>query len=343
MMAQMADTTTAAAPGTDPARTIRQALKAHSSEVRARFPALRHQNAIGVALMATAAAGMLGSGALYLAGVIPAWVCIPLAAVFASIAHELEHDLIHKMYFPRRQAIADAMLAIGWVLRPNTINPWMRRELHLLHHKIAGSPKDFEERAITNGEVMGPRRLLMIADSVAAVVLRRMPRAQKLGALKLIARAFFPIGYVHFAVWYTFVGYHGVQGASALMGAPLDPGAGVLAAMQVVDVLTVVWIAPNVLRSFCLNFISSNLHYFGDVEAGNVVQQTQVLNRWFFAPFHAFCMNFGSTHAIHHFWVPEPFYIRQLSAPVAHRVMRAHGVRFNDLGTFRRANRWAMA
>lgn len=36
----------------------------------------------------------------------------------------------------------------------------------------------------------------------------------------------------------------------------------------------------------------------------------------------------------------EPFYIRQMTAPVAHRVMREMGVRFNDIGTFARANRW---
>ena len=38
--------------------------------------------------------------------------------------------------------------------------------------------------------------------------------------------------------------------------------------------------------------------------------------------------------------VKEPFYIRQLTVPFAHRVMRKMGVRFNDFGTFSRANRW---
>ena len=31
------------------------------------------------------------------------------------------------------------------------------------------------------------------------------------------------------------------------------------------DTIVVAWILPNVLRSFCLNFMSSNMHYFGDV------------------------------------------------------------------------------
>lgn len=54
----------------------------------------------------------------------------------------------------------------------------------------------------------------------------------------------------------------------------------------------------------------------------------------------AFCFNFGSSHGIHHFVVKEPFYIRQLTVPVAHEVMREMGVRFNDFGTFERANRF---
>jgi hypothetical protein len=38
--------------------------------------------------------------------------------------------------------------------------------------------------------------------------------------------------------------------------------------------------------------------------------------------------------------VKEPFYIRQMTVSVAHKVMREMGVRFNDFGTFRRANRF---
>lgn len=105
----------------------------------------------------------------------------------------------------------------------------------------------------------------------------------------------------------------------------------------------VVWIGPNLLRSFCLHFVSSNMHYFGDVEDGNVIQQTQVLNPWWLLPVQLFCFSFGSTHAIHHFVVKEPFYLRQWTARQAHAVMREMGVRFNDFGTFRRANRWTAA
>ena len=74
-----------------------------------------------------------------------------------------------------------------------------------------------------------------------------------------------------------------------------------------------------------------------------MLEQTQVLNRWFLLPLQLFCMNFGSTHGIHHFYVPDPFYVRQMTAAAAHRVMRENRVRFNDLGSFARANRYAMS
>jgi hypothetical protein len=65
------------------------------------------------------------------------------------------------------------------------------------------------------------------------------------------------------------------------------------------------------------------MHYYGDVEAGNAMQQTQVLNKWYFIPMQMFCFNFGSTHAIHHFVVNETFYVRQFTAAKAHKVMQA--------------------
>jgi hypothetical protein len=70
-----------------------------------------------------------------------------------------------------------------------------------------------------------------------------------------------------------------------------------------------------------------------------VIEQTQVLNARRFLPFQLFCFNFGSTHAIHHFVANEPFYVRQWTAAAGHAALRANGVPFNDLGTFRRANR----
>ncbi|TAK79700.1 MAG: fatty acid desaturase [Aquabacterium sp.] len=321
---------------------IKQVVTEAGEQLRQRHPVLRHQNAIGAAILAFALAGMLGNAWLYAQGLLPAWAAIVAAAMFASLTHELEHDLIHWMYFRKRPWAHHLMMGLVWLARPSTVNPWVRRHLHFNHHKFSGMPVDLEERAITNGEPWGLRRLLMTGDNMLSVLLRlhRAPNAQL--RMKMLVRSavgYFPLGLMHWAAWYVFVGFHVSSWAAAQAGHPLHWSEGTLAAMHVLDFLAVVWLAPNVLRTFCLHFISSNMHYYGDVEEGNVIEQCQVLNAWWFLPFHLFCFNFGSTHAIHHFVVKEPFYVRQMTAGTAHQVMREMGVRFNDLGSFRRANR----
>lgn len=324
---------------------IKQVVLAEGQRLRERFPILLHQDAIGAGILAFAWAGIIASGWAYAAGAISAWLCIPLVAFFASLTHELEHDLIHWMYFKKKPWAHHTMMALVWLARPTTINPWARRKLHFNHHKFSGQANDLEERAITNGERWGIRRLFMTGDNLLSVALRmgKVPADKRLKLFLTAAAAYFPLGWIQIGVWYSFLGFHALQFATGLAGVSLGWPAWVLLAMQGVDFLTVALIAPNVLRSFCLHFVSSNMHYFGDVEPDNVIQQCQVLNAWWMAPFHLFCFNFGSTHAIHHFVVKEPFYIRQMTAPVAHKVMREMGVRFNDVGTFRRANRWTIA
>jgi len=325
------------------AEHIRREVMAAGDALRVRHPWLRHQDAIGAAIMAFALAGMVACGYGYWLGALPAWLAIPLIAGFASLTHELEHDLIHWMYFRKRPLLHHLMLALGWLARPSTINPWIRRELHFHHHKHSGTATDREERGITNGERWNLARLLMLADAGFSVLwrVRQLPDpAHRRKALLRAAAAYFPLGWLHWGLWYAFLGVHALDGALALAGQPVAWSAAALARIDLLNLATVAWIAPNVLRSFCLHFISSNMHYYGDVEDGNVLQQTQVLDRWWFWPFQLFCFNFGSTHAIHHFVVKEPFYVRQATARTAHRVMREMGVRFNDLGSFARANRW---
>lgn len=321
------------------ARRIRVAVRARSAEVRAHHTILRHQTALGVALLALSAAGVLAAAAGYLTGALAWWVVIPVAAIFMGIAHEIEHDTIHRLYFPRNAAGQNVMLAVCWLLQPYFVSPWVRRGIHLLHHKVSGTEDDLEVRAVNGGVPWGPRRILLMLDPLLAAAwqLRGDPRAHKM-LPRPQALAYVPLAFLGLGIWGLFLGVHLLElvtgGALLTSGLPHT-------LVEVADILTVIWIAPNVLRVACLQFLSSNMHYFGDVEQGNVLQQTQVLNRWFLAPLQLLCCNFGSTHSIHHFVPSDPFYVRQLTAPVAHRIMRDNGVRFNDLGTFRRANRYA--
>ncbi|TWD46206.1 fatty acid desaturase [Pseudomonas sp. SJZ131] len=322
---------------------IREVVLARGVELRKRYPILNHQDALGAGILAFALAGMIGSAALYISGHMAWWACLLLNAFFASLTHELEHDLIHSMYFRKQRVPHNLMMGLVWLARPSTINPWIRRHLHLNHHKVSGTESDMEERAITNGEPWGIARLLMVGDNMMSAfirLLRAKTLPHKLSILKRVLKVYAPLALLHWGAWYVFLGFHAANGVAHLLGAPIEWSATTLSAMHVIDIAVVVIIGPNVLRTFCLHFVSSNMHYYGDIEPGNVIQQTQVLNPWWMWPLQAFCFNFGSSHGIHHFVVKEPFYIRQMTVPVAHKVMREMGVRFNDFGTFARANRF---
>ena len=151
---------------------------------------------------------------------------------------------------------------------------------------------------------------------------------------------FWPFGIPLHLMWYSFVMYYAVFAVMGVVAPLAEMPAWVQAYIGFISPVVILFVVPNLIRQFCLHFITSNMHYYGDVERGNIMQQTQVLNVWWLLPFQLFCFNFGSTHTIHHFMVQETFYIRQLTAPAAHRVLQKYGVRFNDLGTFFRANRF---
>jgi fatty acid desaturase len=335
---------------------IRTVVLQAGEALRQRYPWLRHQDAIGATIMVLSLLGMVASGWLYVQGHLAWWVCVPLTAIFASFIHELEHDLIHLMYFRKRPWLNNLMLFVGWLARASTVNPFVRRRMHLHHHKASGTPSDLEERGITNGERWGLKRLLMTGDNILAMVLRpfkmnhifnQYMRAQQVKSRRekrwiwfSHTFAFLPLGNFYYLCFHVWVVWHAAQLGLQLGGHSVNWPAWVMPVAHALDVAAVVYMLPSLLRTFCIQFISSNMHYYGDVEPRNAMQQCQVLNPWWLWPVQLFCFNFGSTHAIHHFAVKEPFYIRQWTARVAHQVMREMGVRFNDYGTFRRANRF---
>ena len=335
---------------------IRKTAHKAGMELRARHSWLKHQNTIGVLIMLFSLAGMVTSGWLYAIDVLPWWACIPLVAFFASFIHELEHDLIHLMYFRTMPNMNRFLLILGWLARPSTVNPLVRRELHLHHHKYSGTESDLEERAISNGDRWTWKRLLIMGDNMFAIYFRpsqtvdminRYSEAQNHESAEDLAkmqrmqyRSYQPVGTIYYIVWHGLIVYYLVSMIMGFLDMPIVVASWAQPALEVLNFLAIAWFLPSTLRTFCLHFISSNMHYYGDVERGNIMQQTQVLNAWWLFPLQLFCCNFGSTHAIHHFLVKEPFYIRQWTAKEAHKVMREMGVRFNDFGTFKRANRF---
>ena len=334
-------------------RIIRRELVRLSDEALERHPVLQRQNLIGGTVLFGSVAAIVGGALGYAYGVFPAWAVILSAAFFMSLLHDIEHDLLHRLYFQNRRWLYNTAMMLVWILRPSTINPWVRREWHMHHHRASGTPSDIEERGLLNGERWGVRRAVMSLEPLLAIILRPLTIRRMLldyaavqkpsERARSVRRNFFahvPIGHLHAVAMYWFLGLHAMLGWHALTGEPLTLSPVNAAALPVLDFLGVTLLLPNAFRTFCLYFVSSNLHYYGDIDPKNIVQQAQIWDAWWTLPLQAFCCYFGGTHFIHHFAVQYPFYMRLVIAGDAHRVMRAHGVRFNDFANMGRANRW---
>nr|WP_136252626.1 fatty acid desaturase [Ningiella ruwaisensis] len=316
-------------------RTIVRAIKTEEQSLRSRFPILNQQNTIGMATLLVSFSALVGLGSLYYFGLIPAWLCIILAAVVTSISHELEHDLIHNQYFSKQPFWQNFMMLAVWLMRPNTINPWYRRKIHLHHHQHSGTQQDLEERLVGNGIRNPFLRALVIVDGLLGLIInrRRFKKEIKGFSFAEVFNAGFPVTTLYFIVLYSVLAFHGLN-----LFFPIESStpAWALSIMQVFEFLMVVLIIPNIIRSSSLNFVTSCMHYYGGVN--NLHEQTHVLSSRLFTPFHLFCFNFGRTHTIHHYVPNQPFYIRQFISKKINKVMAENGVRFNDFESIRNAN-----
>ncbi len=315
---------------------IRTELTQLSDQFRSRHPWLvKYQSWLGAGVMMLAISVMAVTSYAYIEFQLPAVIAVIIIAWATSFIHELEHDLIHYAYFKKQPVLHHLMMLLCWLTRPGTVNPWIRRRLHLLHHKVSGSRQDIEERGITNGMKWSPLRLLMLMDGTLALILNHKIKHLPYTLLKGFV-AYLPIGILYFVCWYSYLAFH----LNSFLELNIMWPELLTQNIEALNILAVLLIWPFFLRSFCLNFVSSNMHYYGDVEEKNIVQQTQVWTSKWLIPLHLFCFNFASTHGIHHFVVRDPFYIRQSMSKDAHKIMKKYGVRFNDFSTFKRANRF---
>ena len=324
------------------ARRISAVVRGAERQLRRRYPILNRQDLLGSLIFVFAVVGFVSTTVLYIQGLIPAWACVVINALFASLLHELEHDLIHYLYFRDRPWLHNAMMLGAWAFRGNTINPWYRRRLHLLHHKDSGKHTDLEERLIGLGMRYGFLRLLSTFDGLAGSLVRyrelsRIPACHPMG----LFLAGLPVMAFFWLIWYGWLLFHGATFVVAMLGFTVEQPAWLALLVSILNTAVVVYALPNILRQASINIISSSMHYYDDVDG--LMQQTQVFNSWLLWPLQLFCCNFGGTHGIHHFVVSQPFYLRQMVARPAHAAMKKYGVRFNDAGTFKRANRYSAA
>jgi fatty acid desaturase len=323
------------------ARHLRRWIRRGEKRLCVRHPALNHPDSIATLLTASSVAGMVALGWLYAVGRVPAAVCILGNALLASILHEIEHDLIHLLYFKTRPLARDLVLLLAWAFRGNVIHGWYRRGIHLHHHRASGTKTDVEERLLGLGQPWGPRRVLVMVDGAMAFLLNARVLQEEIPGFRRreLALASLPFYPLYAFVLVSFLTTHALR--LLVPGYGYEPSAWFAPLAPGVDILAVAWVFPNYLRQASLQIVSSNVHYYGDVDG--IGSETQVLRPLLLLPLQLFCFNFGTTHSFHHFVVEQPFYLRQLLSPWVLPAMRRYGVRFNDLGTFARANRFRAA
>lgn len=294
---------------------------------------IKYQNALGMIIWAVSISCMVLVSFLYFKSIIPAWTCIIVNAIFASFLHELEHDLIHNLYFKGKSKrwIQNLMYSGIWLFRGNNVSPWLRAKMHINHHHTSGYDSDVEERAIGNGMKWGLARFIVTLDPLLSFfrghIFNDAPK--QFTRLKALIHTF-PVAMLFETILYSWVintVYLLITGSNLFTENIIS----------VINFLFVVNIAPNVLRQFSLSFMSSNCHYHGDIP-DNAVYQCQVFKPWYFAPLQLFCFNFGATHIIHHFFIGQTFYLREITSRKIHKFMKEEGYKFNDIKSMLHAN-----
>jgi fatty acid desaturase len=321
-------------------KNIQQAIRSADRELRIKYPVLNHQNTIGLIICLTAFVGMISTGLAYIADMIPAWACIVMATVFASVSHELEHDLIHRLYFKKNAFIQNIMMAIVWIMRPNTVNPWYRRGIHFNHHKTSGTADDIEERVLGNGMQFGWKRILISLDGFLSISLRQkeLRNMKDYNYFSFVLKGA-PLAHIYVALLYSFLLFHGFDFINNYYALNIVYPEFTSPLISLLNIVAVVWVLPNALRALCLHNVTAVMHYYGDVDS--LLKQCQVINHWAAIPFQIFCFNFGATHTLHHFVVSQPFYLRQMVAKDIYPVLKQNGVRFNDFDSLLRSNRFS--
>ncbi len=316
-------------------RAIINAIRSEEAALRKKYSFLSHQNTLGMLILVLSASAMAGLGYMYYLEIVPAWLAIILIAMVASISHELEHDLIHRQYFSKTPIVHNFMMLVVWIMRPNTVNPWFRRQMHLNHHQVSGTDQDLEERLVGNGIKNPFKRLLVIMDGLLGLILFKKVYEKEIRGFSFskVFHAAFPIATAYFIVLYSMIVYHLLN-----LFMPIENyiPAFMTPVINLFEFLMVVLVLPNIVRSMSLNFVTSSMHYYGGVN--NLHQQTHIITSKWFIPFHLFCFNFGKTHTIHHFVPNQPFYIRQWISNKVNQVMKQQGVRFNDFESLKNAN-----
>lgn len=276
-------------------RLITQTIKKADADLRSKYPILNYQDAIGFGIFLFAFVGIFSMWACYRAygdSYVACAIIIVSVAWFTSLLHELEHDLIHNLYFKKIDRMQDFMFFCIWMSKLHG-NPWFRRDLHLKHHIISGQKDDAEERLIGLGLPFGVVRMAVTVHPFGSLIATpdvakdaKWLDVQKLNLTSApVAFLFFGLNKAWLLYIFTmlFVGYENYH---------LYLPARHWGWIRAVNVCICI---PNMLRQFFLVMMSNCSHYYGDIPEKSVFYQNQILDHPILYPFQFLCMNFGTS------------------------------------------------
>lgn len=278
--------------------TIERAICSHirfvEDEIRKKYLWLKYQDAIALVIFVVSVMIIAMSWGFYLICSVKSFlfICfiIFIIAFATSILHELEHDLIHNLYFKSNIEIQNIMFTVIWFAKLHG-HPWFRKDLHLKHHLISGQIDDAEERLIGLGLPLGWKRLIITAHPIGMPIVTESIekdclwfRAGKMNWTSL------PTAFIFFFLFKSLLLFLLIRQffPSLLSFFPIPS-----LFIEYLWHLNILWVFPNILRQSCLHLMSNATHYYGDIPAKSLFYQNQILDHPLVFPFQMLCCNFG--------------------------------------------------
>lgn len=287
-------------------RKICDEIRKAEVELKEKYPILKQQDTLGMLIFMVSLAMLIFTITFYYQA--SQWfpnmsyststiIVMISYAFWTSMLHELEHDLIHNLYFKSHRWIQDVMFFFIWISKLHG-NPWFRRDLHLKHHIISGQTNDAEERLIGLGLPLGWKRMAVTIHPVGGtIVTMDIAKDCEFLNVKKMNQTSAPVVAIFVALFKLFSVYVFLQAAVATY----DAETAHVMLSRYPRLWSFAWdmnmiiVIPNILRQSSLQLMSNITHYYGDIPEKSVYYQNQILDHWMCVPFQLLCCNFGKS------------------------------------------------
>merc|ERR1712000_157762 len=234
---------------------IRKVIYSEDKRLRQKYSWLQHQNTLGMLWFCGSLTVMAITSFLYIYNIMPWYYAMTLMAVAVSLMHELEHDLIHDMYYKENKFIQHFMFALIWVSKLNA-NPWWRKPMHLKHHKTSGQVDDIEERLIGLGLPLGIRRILITISPLGSfLVMKEVADDSKAMDSKPLLSM----------IKTSIVNLPVLLPSHLALLVVLFPSLVSESIYNICWNICICLFFPNMIRQSCLQIVSIGVHYYGDI------------------------------------------------------------------------------